>query len=100
MLAIPVFSMALTSYLSGLFLSDKRDLWKPIIVGGMLGAAVSLGPLAWISSLIPYLTFCFRRNQYRYSPSPYQFPYNGGATSTDRRGGMITCLYGTVRFSA
>ncbi len=86
-LAIPVFSMALTSYLSGLFLSDKRDLWKPIIVGGMLGAAVSLGPLAWISSLIPYLTFLFFAGiSIGILLPPYQFPYNGGATSTDRRG--------------
>lgn len=96
-LAIPVFSMALTSYLSGLFLSDKRDLWKPIIVGGMLGAAVSLGPLAWISSLIPYLTFLFFAG---ISIGILLPPINSlitGATSTDRRG-MITCLYGTVRF--
>lgn len=96
-LAIPVFSMALTSYLSGLFLSDKRDLWKPVIVGGMVGAAASLGPLAWISSLIPYLVLLFFAG---ISIGILLPPINSlitGATSTDRRG-MITCLYGTVRF--
>lgn len=96
-LAIPVFSMALTSYLSGLFLSDKRDLWKPVIVGGMVGAALSLGPLAWISNLLPYLTLLFFAG---ISIGILLPPINSlitGATSTDRRG-IITCLYGTVRF--
>lgn len=96
-LAIPVFSMALISYLSGLFLSDKRDLWKPVIVGGMVGAALSLGPLAWISSLFPYLTLLFFAG---ISIGILLPPINSlitGATSTDRRG-IITCLYGTVRF--
>lgn len=96
-LAIPVFSMAVTSYLSGLALSDKRDLWKPVIIGGMVGTAASLGPLAWISSLIPYLTLLFVAGV---SIGILLPPINSlitGAASTDRRG-MITCLYGTVRF--
>lgn len=96
-LAIPVFSMALTSYLSGLYLSDKQNLWKPIIIGGMVGTAVSLAPLAWIESLVPYLGLLFLAG---ISIGIILPPINSlitGATSTDRRG-MITCLYGTVRF--
>ena len=89
--------MALTSYLSGLYLSDKQNLWKPIIIGGMVGTAVSLAPLAWIESLVPYLGLLFLAG---ISIGIILPPINSlitGATSTDRRG-MITCLYGTVRF--
>ena len=96
-LAIPVFSMALTSYLSGVFLSDKRNLWKPIIVGGMFGTAVTLGLLPFFTNLIPYMAILFFTG---ISIGILLPPINSlitGATSTDRRG-MITCLYGTVRF--
>lgn len=96
-LAIPVFSMALTSYLSGLFLSDKQWLWKPIIVGGLLATAITLGLLPLFTALIPYMAILFLTG---ISIGVLLPPINSlitGATSTDRRG-MITCLYGTVRF--
>lgn len=96
-LAIPVFSMALTSYLSGVLLSDKQNLWKPIIVGGMFGTAVSLGLLPLFTNLFPYMTLLFFAG---ISIGILLPPINSlitGATSTDQRG-MITCLYGTVRF--
>lgn len=96
-LAIPVFSMALTSYLSGVYLSDKRSLWKPIIVGALFGAALCLGLLPLFSNLIPYMTLLFFLGIAIGLLLP---PINSlitGATSADRRG-TITCLYGTVRF--
>lgn len=96
-LAIPVFSMALTSYLSGIYLSDKQQFWKPIIVAGLLGAAVSLGLLPLFKELIPYMASLFVTG---ISIGVLLPPINSlitGATSTDRRG-AITCLYGTVRF--
>jgi ACDE family multidrug resistance protein len=96
-LAIPVFSMALTSYLSGQFLSDKQFLWKPIIVGGMFTTAVTLGLLPLFTSLKPHMATLFLTGV---SIGILLPPINSlitGATSTDRRG-MITCLYGTVRF--
>lgn len=96
-LAIPVFSMALTSYLSGVFLSDKQNLWKPVIVGGMFGAAITLGLLPFFTNLVPYMGLLFLTG---ISIGILLPPINSlitGATSTDRRG-MITCLYGTVRF--
>ena len=96
-LAIPVFAMALTSYLSGLFLSDRQNLWKPVIVGGLVGTAVTLGILPLFKNLIPYMTVLFISG---ISIGILLPPINSlitGATSTDRRG-IITCLYGTVRF--
>lgn len=96
-LAIPVFSMALTSYLSGVFLSDKQSLWKPIIVGALFAAAICLGLLPLFTNLIPYMTLLFFLG---ISIGLLLPPINSlitGATSSDRRG-IITCLYGTVRF--
>lgn len=96
-LAIPVFSMAATSYLSGLLLCDKQKFWKPIIASGMFGSAVSLGLLPLFSNLVPYMALLFVTG---ISIGVLLPPINSlitGATSTDRRG-IITCLYGTVRF--
>ncbi|HKM43027.1 MAG TPA: MFS transporter, partial [Limnochordia bacterium] len=96
-LAIPVLSMALTSYLSGLFFSDKQFLWKPIIVGGLLTTAITLGILPLFTNLVPHMATLFVTG---ISIGILLPPINSlitGATSTDQRG-MITCLYGTVRF--
>jgi len=96
-LAVPVFSMALTSYLSGLLLCDKQSLWKPIIVGAMLAVAAALALLPLFEQLVPYMIVLFFLGIGIGIVLP---PINSlitGATSTDRRG-MITCLYGTVRF--
>lgn len=96
-LAVPVFAMALTSYLSGLFLSKRKKLWKPIIIVGMGGSAVTLGLLPLFTSLLPYLSVLFFSGV---SIGILLPPINSlitGAASTDRRG-IITCFYGTVRF--
>lgn len=96
-LAVPVFSMALTSYLSGLLLCGKQSLWKPIIVGAMLAVAAALALLPLFEQLVPYMIVLFFLGIGIGIVLP---PINSlitGATSTDRRG-MITCLYGTVRF--
>ena len=58
-LAIPVFSMALTSYLSGLFLSDRQPFWKPVIVGGMTVNAITMALLPLFANLIPFMAVLF-----------------------------------------
>lgn len=96
-LAIPVFSMALTSYLSGLFFSDKQALWKPVIVGGLFTTAITMALLPLFTNLVPHMAVLFLTG---ISIGVLLPPINTlitGATSTDRRG-MVTCLYGTVRF--
>lgn len=96
-LAVPVFSMALTSYLSGLYLAQKRSLWKPIIVGAMFAVAACLALQPFFTKLVPYMTVLFFLGIGIGIVLP---PINSlitGATSADRRG-IITCLYGTVRF--
>ena len=96
-LAIPVLAMALTSYLSGLFLSNRQALWKPVIIGGLSTTALTLGLLPLFSNLIPHMTVLFFTGV---SIGILLPPINSlitGATTTDRRG-IVTCLYGTVRF--
>lgn len=96
-LAIPVFAMALTSYLSGLLLSERQNLWKPVIITGLVGIAITLGLLPLFKNLISYMTLLFFSGM---SIGVLLPPINSlitGATSADRRG-TITCLYGTVRF--
>lgn len=96
-LAIPVFSMALTSYLSGLFLSDRQPFWKPVIVGGMTVNAITMALLPLFANLIPFMAVLFFAG---ISIGILLPPINSlitGATTSDRRG-TITCLYGTVRF--
>lgn len=95
-LAVPVFSMAVTSYLSGLFLSNKQSLWKPVIVGAMFAVALSLGLLPSSGSFSPTCWSSSFGPRHRHSPAPINSLITG-ATSADRRG-IITCLYGTVRF--
>lgn len=96
-IAIPVFSMALTSYLSGAYLADRRELWRLVIVGGMVLSTISLVLLPLFSALIPTMTILFFLG---ISIGVVLPPINTlitGAASAKRRG-IVTCLYGTVRF--
>ena len=95
-LAVPVFSMALTSYLSGLYLAQKRSLWKPIIVGAMFAVAACLALQPFFTKLVPYDRTVLLGYWNRHRPSSINSLITG-ATSAGPPG-IITCLYGTVRF--
>jgi ACDE family multidrug resistance protein len=96
-IAIPVFSMASTSYLSGAFFADRKKLWKWIIVGGMALSTISLVLLPLFSALTPMMIVLFFLGISIGIVLPPINTLITGAASTERRG-IVTCLYGTVRF--
>lgn len=96
-IAIPVFSMATTSYLGGAFLADRKNLWKWAIVGGMVLSTISLVLLPLFGDLIPMMAVLFFLGIGIGVVLPPINTLITGAASTERRG-IVTCLYGTVRF--
>ena len=58
-IAIPVFSMAATSYLSGALLSERKALWKWVVVGGMTLSAAALTLLPLFAALVPTMAVLF-----------------------------------------
>ena len=96
-IAIPVFSMATTSYLSGAYLADRKALWKWVVVGGMLLSTVALVLLPHFSELIPtMITLFFLGISIGIVLPPINTVITGAASA--KRRGIVTCLYGTVRF--
>ena len=96
-LAIPVFAMAASSYLSGVILSSKKNLWKIIIVSGMVLTTITLLLIPPFDNLIGLLIVLFFLGV---SIGIILPPINSlitGATSAEKRG-VVTSLYGTVRF--
>lgn len=97
-IAIPVLAMASASYLVGIITQKRANLYKPLIVGG-------LGLLALSVALIPFL---YQNTYFLVSllvlagigTGPVLTSLNTiitSACSTEERG-MITSLYGSVRF--
>ena len=97
-IAIPVLAMASTSYLVGIFTADKQGLYKILVVGG-------LGLLALSAAFLSF----FYRNIYLLVGLLIPAGIGTGmvltslntlitsACGTEERG-MITSLYGSVRF--
>ncbi len=97
-IAIPVLAMASTSYLVGIFTADKQDLYKILIVGG-------LGLLALSAAFLSF----FYQNIYLLVGLLIPAGIGTGmvltslntlitsSCGTEERG-MITSLYGSVRF--
>ena len=96
-IAIPVFSMAATSYLSGALLSERKALWKWVVVGGMTLSAAALTLLPLFAALVPTMAVLFVLGISIGLVLPPINTLITGATSAKRRG-IVTCLYGTVRF--
>jgi len=96
-IAIPVFSMAATSYLSGAYLARRKNLWKWAVVGGMLLCSVCLALMPLFSALVPTMAVLFFLGLSIGVVLPPINTLITGATGAERRG-IVTCLYGTVRF--
>lgn len=96
-IAIPVFSMAATSYLSGAYLADRKNLWKWVVVGGMVLSTAALAMLAMVTALVPTMIILFFLGISIGIVLPPINTLITGAASAKRRG-IVTCLYGTVRF--
>ena len=96
-LAIPVTAMALTSYTSGLFL-QKRDAWlMPAIAIGLVATGVGLAALGLTSGLLALLVWTSLMGIGVGLMLPALNTLITSATQADERG-LITALYGTVRF--
>ncbi len=96
-LAIPVGAMALTSYLTGMFLEGKEALHKPAIIAGLALACAAFTLLPFASGLAAILALV---SGIGFGIGLILPPLNTlitGATESDERG-LVTSLYGTVRF--
>lgn len=96
-LAIPVTSMAITSYLSGALLSRKKAWWKPSIVGGMALASLLLLLVPLSNNVVPFMAIMLFLGIGIGAILPPINTMITGATETSQRG-IVTSLYGTVRF--
>lgn len=96
-LAIPVTVMTVTSYSTGLFLQE-RDAWlKPAIASGLVVTGVGLAALGLSGGLIPLLAWTSLMGLGVGLMLPALNTLVTSATQADERG-LITALYGTVRF--
>lgn len=98
-LAIPVTTMAVTSYATGALLQKRTPLLKPVVITGLLLTGASfllltfLGGLAWMLILVSVIGLGIG------ATLPPLNTLITGATDTSERG-LVTSLYGTVRFFA
>lgn len=96
-LAIPVTVMTVTSYTTGLFL-QRREAWlKPAVLAGLAATGIGLGPLGFVSGLVPLVAWTALMGLGVGLMLPALNTLVTGATQADERG-LITALYGTVRF--
>jgi len=96
-LAIPVGAMALTSYLSGLWLSKQPQWSKAAIIFGTVGATIVLILTSLFANIYLFLLMLLLLGICIGSVLPPVNAIITGATKSDQRG-LVTCLYGTVRF--
>ncbi len=97
-IAIPVLAMAVTSYLSGRWLQNQGgQVCKWASMGGMLLIAVALLAPAFTSGLYLLLTAITVQGIGTGLSLPAINLLITGAAAHEERG-MITCLYGTMRF--
>jgi len=96
-LAIPVGTMAAASFLGGLLLQGQRQLLKPVILAGLALTSLGLAVFAFdlsapaaiaISALIALGIGTLL--------PPLNTLITSSASTNER--GLVTCLYGTVRF--
>lgn len=96
-LAIPVTVMTTVAYVSGLLLQDKDHLLVPAVAAGLFLTAASLTALAFLRGLTLLITFTSIMGLGIGSMLPALNTLITGASHTNERG-LITALYGTVRF--
>lgn len=97
-LAIPVGTMSVTSFLGGLFLQSRRQLLKPVVVGGLALTALGMAvlPLGG-KSVVPFVALAAFIALGIGMLLPPLNTLITSATGPSQRG-FVTCLYGTVRF--
>lgn len=96
-LAIPVTAMALTSYLSGMWLSKQPQWSKAAIIAGTVGATAVLLITPLFTNIYPFMLMLLLLGVCIGAVLPPVNAIITGATKADKRG-IVTSLYGTVRF--
>lgn len=96
-LAIPVTAMALTSYLSGVWLSKHPQSCKAAILIGTIGATVTLLLVPLFTNIYLFMSILMLLGISIGIVLPPVNTIITGATTSDQRG-VVTSLYGTVRF--
>ncbi|HEX6970881.1 MAG TPA: MFS transporter, partial [Limnochordia bacterium] len=94
-LAAPVGAMAITSYLSGLYV--PRRWLKAAIVAGLIAMGAALAAVPAFLRLVPFVLVTTAVGLGLGLMLPPLNTLITGATDAEERG-LITCLYGTVRF--
>lgn len=96
-LAIPVTVMTIVAYVSGILLQERNNLLTPAISVGLSLAAAGLVGLAFIEGLFALIGFASLMGLGIGMKLPALNTLITGASQADERG-LITALYGTVRF--
>lgn len=97
-LAIPVGTMAATSFLGGLLLAERRTLLRPAILTGLTLIALNLALLLWgEKGAVSFVTLAALVALGIGMLLPPLNTMITSATGSCERG-LVTCLYGTVRF--
>lgn len=97
-IAVPVLAMALTSYLTGLFMAKKRRLAKPFILGGLTLLAASTALLAFFARQIVLLIGLLVLGGIGTGMVLTNLNTLIASSCRTEERGMITSLYGSVRF--
>lgn len=96
-LAIPVTVMTVVTYVSGLFLQDRNRFLTPAIITGLALTGGALTGLAFFGGLIALIGLSSAMGLGIGLMLPALNTLITGATGPEERG-LITALYGTVRF--
>lgn len=96
-LAIPVTAMAVTSYLSGMWLTKQPQWSKAAIIAGTTGVTAVLLLTALFTKIYPFMLMLLLLGVCIGAVLPPVNAIITGATKADKRG-IVTSLYGTVRF--
>jgi len=98
LIAIPVASMAITAYLSGLILQKKiGNILKYVTLGGLIILGVSIAGMAFVTNIYVLFIVLVVMGIGTGSVLPAINTLITSAAETTERG-MITCLYGSTRF--
>src|SRR5690606_38706540 len=96
-LAIPVTAMTITSYTSGLALQQRDEWLKPAVAAGLVAVGAGLAALGLTTGLRALLAWASFMGIGVGVMLPALNTLITGATDAQERG-LITALYGTVRF--
>ncbi|MEW6624034.1 MAG: MFS transporter [Bacillota bacterium] len=98
LIAIPVASMAVTSYISGIILQKKiGNILKYTILGGLIIISASMGLIAFVTNIYFLFGALIAMGIGTGAVLPATNTLITSAAAASERG-VITCLYGSTRF--